>query len=157
MMEIHTHHLAAAIVLARESADAGGGPFGALVVQGNRVVGRGQNRVTLDNDPTAHAEVVALRAACHHLGRFHLADCRIYCSCEPCPMCLGAIYWAHIPTVVYAGTRQDAAAAGFDDDHIYTELALLPAERRVEFIQAQREAASAVFERWRQQADKTPY
>ncbi len=125
-------HLREAIALARAGAAGGcGGPFGAVIVHEGRVVGRGENRVTSTNDPTAHAEMVAIRAACTNLGRFHLAGATLYTSCEPCPMCLAAAYWAHVARIVFACTRDDAAAIGFDDAFLYRELVAPPAARRV--------------------------
>lgn len=154
----HIRFLRQAIDLAREGMRSGqGGPFGALVVRDGEVIGRGQNRVTSSNDPTAHAEVVAIREACRHLGHFQLEGCILYSSCEPCPMCLGAIYWARPDRVFYAGSRQDAAAAGFDDDLIYRELPLPPAERRIPMASLLREDALALFREWRDMPNKIPY
>jgi guanine deaminase len=124
-------HLHEAIALGREGMNSGaGGPFGAVVVLDAAVVGRGFNQVLKTNDPTAHAEVVAIRDATSRLGRFSLEDCELYASCEPCPMCLGAIHWARLPKLTYASTREDAAAAGFSDADFYRELSL-PSEKRV--------------------------
>ena len=134
-----------------------GGPFGAVVVREGRVVSRAWNRVILENDPTAHAEVNAIREACRLLGRFHLEDCELYTSCEPCPMCLGAIYWAGLPIVYYAATRDDAAGAGFNDSLIYDELALRPETRKVRFIKTDAAAARAVFQKWMFDTDKHAY
>ncbi|MBA4495557.1 nucleoside deaminase [Paenactinomyces guangxiensis] len=126
----HEHFLQTAVRLARENVQKGlGGPFGAIVVKDGKVIGSGQNRVTLNNDPTAHAEVQAIREACRHLGSFQLEGCTIYSSCEPCPMCIGAIYWARPEEVYFACTKEDAAKANFDDVFIYQELAL-PLEQR---------------------------
>lgn len=147
-----------AIRLAEEgSRTRRGGPFGCVVVRQGGIVARGQNRVTSANDPTAHAEVEAIRAACRELGTFQLADCELYTSCEPCPMCLAAIYWARIPTVYFANTRADAAAIGFDDDHIYRELAAPIAARSVRLLPLQREAALPAFRAWAQDPGKTRY
>jgi guanine deaminase len=147
-----------AIELARRGIERNdGGPFGAVVVRDGRVVGEGCNRVTSTNDPTAHAEIVAIREACRNLNSFQLADCVIYTSCEPCPMCLGAIYWARPKRLVYAGTRDDAAEAGFDDGHIYEEIALAPEERRIETVNFMREAARQVFNEWVAKDDKIEY
>ena len=152
------HHLREAIALAREGMDRNdGGPFGCVIVKDGEVIGRGNNRVTSSNDPTAHAEVVAIREACELLGSFQLDGCTLYTSCEPCPMCMGAIYWARPDRVVYAGTRQDAAAAGFDDQLIYNELPLPPAERRLPMEQALHEEACTLFEAWDRKTDKTAY
>jgi guanine deaminase len=158
MQEQDLVHLREAIALARQGMDRNeGGPFGCVIVCDGRIIGRGNNRVTSSNDPTAHAEMVAIREACNALGSFQLPGCTLYTSCEPCPMCLGAIYWARPDRVVYAGTRQDAAAAGFDDQLIYNELALPPAERHMPMEQALRDEASTVFETWRSKSDKTAY
>lgn len=134
-----------------------GGPFGAVVVRQGVAIGRGANRVTATRDPTAHAEVVAIREACEHLGSHRLDGCELYASCEPCPMCLGAIHWAHIERLYCAATRDDAAAAGFDDAEIYREIQL-PAERRsLPTAQLMREAALVVFSEWRSSPDSVPY
>lgn len=147
-----------AIRLARNGMDAGhGGPFGCVVVRQGEVVARGENRVASTNDPTAHAEMVAIREACRQLGAFQLTDCELYTSCEPCPMCLAAIYWARIPLVFYAGTRADAAAIGFDDAFIYEQLALPLEQRAVVQRSLLREDALAVFEAWQAKPDKILY
>lgn len=147
-----------AIEEARAGMERGdGGPFGCVVVKDGQVVGRGNNRVTSANDPTAHAEVVAIRDACSALQAFQLEGCTVYTSCEPCPMCLGALYWARPARVVYAATRLDAAAAGFDDQLIYDELPLPPAERRLRMEQDLRDEANGVFTTWLAKADRTPY
>jgi tRNA(Arg) A34 adenosine deaminase TadA len=134
-----------------------GGPFGALIVQAGVVVGRGFNRVIGTNDPTAHAEVVAIRQACRKLRTFSLAGCEIYASCEPCPMCLGAIHWARLDRVWYACDRHDAARAGFDDAMLYDEFERAPADRRLPVVQAFREAGLTAFETWLGKADRQPY
>ncbi len=134
-----------------------GGPFGAVVVCGGRIVARAWNRVIVDQDPTAHAEVNAIREACRALGRFHLEDCELYTSCEPCPMCLGAVYWAKIGAVYYAASREDAAAAGFGDAWIYEELARAPEARGVRFVKADAAEAVAVMRRWQADAGRHPY
>ena len=118
-----------AIALSEESVKNGGGPFGAVIARNGEIVAEAANRVTLDHDPTAHAEVSAIRLASRKLGTFNLSGCDIYTSCEPCPMCLGAIYWAHLDNIYYANNREDAANIGFDDDFIYNEMALKPSER----------------------------
>lgn len=147
-----------AIRLARENLRRGaGGPFGAVVVCGGEIVGRGTNVVTSTNDPTAHAEMGAIRDASRRLGRFHLNGCEIYTSCEPCPMCLGAIYWAHLDRVVYASTRHDAAAIGFDDEFIYAEFARDFSERQLKMEQILRDEAQQVFDEWRANPDRVPY
>jgi guanine deaminase len=147
-----------AIALALESVRSGnGGPFGALIVKDSHILAEGTNRVTSANDPTAHAEVVAIREACRVLGDFQLSGCDLYTTCEPCPMCLGAIYWARPARVFYAGTAADAAAAGFDDAFIYDELKRPLAARRVPMTQLLRDESLAIFSAWKQQENKTPY
>lgn len=134
-----------------------GGPFGCVVVKGDEIVGRGNNRVTSSNDPTAHAEVVAIRDACKNLDTFQLCDCEIYTSCEPCPMCMGAIYWARPKKVYFANTRTDAADIGFDDSMIYDELTCEHAARKIPIIPLGREAALKVFADWKEKEDKVKY
>lgn len=134
-----------------------GGPFGAIVVKNGKIVGRGNNRVTSTNDPTAHAEVVAIRDACKNLGTFQLDGCTIYTSCEPCPMCLGAIYWARPSKVYYACTRKDAADASFDDDFIYQEIAKPLQERTIPIFPLLRTEALQVFDEWKKKQDKISY
>lgn len=147
-----------AIRLSREKMLAGnGGPFGAVVVKNSKVIGRGWNRVTSTNDPTAHAEVTAIREACQTLGDFRLAGCELYTSCEPCPMCLAAIYWARIDRVFYAGTRADAADAGFDDDFLYREIPLPIEARKLAMTALLRTEAQKVFSEWKAKPDKVPY
>jgi tRNA(Arg) A34 adenosine deaminase TadA len=147
-----------AIQLSIERMQAGeGGPFGAVVVRGGEIVGEGSNRVTSDNDPTAHAEIVAIRDACRRLATFRLEGCQLYASCEPCPMCLSAIYWARIDRLYYAATREDAAAAGFDDSLIYDEIALPPAARKLPMTQALRQEALAAMAAWRRKEDRIEY
>jgi tRNA(Arg) A34 adenosine deaminase TadA len=147
-----------AIRLAREHMRAGdGGPFGCVVVREGRVVGRGWNKVTSSNDPTAHAEVVAIREACRTLGDFKLSGCELYTSCEPCPMCLAAIYWARIDRVFFGGTRADAADAGFDDDLLYREIPLPITARKLPMQGLLREEARRVFEEWKAKPDKVAY
>ncbi|MDF1801114.1 MAG: nucleoside deaminase [Planctomycetota bacterium] len=146
-----------AIALAEASVADGGGPFGALVVQAGAVIGEACNRVVPDADPTAHAEVGALRAAAKALGTHLLEGCEVYSSCEPCPMCLAALYWARVERVWFAATRADAAAAGFDDDLIYREVALPLDQRQLQIACSGREAGQAPFRAWRAAADKVPY
>ena len=134
-----------------------GGPFGSIVVRDGEIVGRGWNQVTSANDPTAHAEVMAIRDACTRLGTFRLDGCTLYASCEPCPMCLSAIYWARISRLYFAATREDAALAGFDDDWIYRELALPLDQRAIPATQYLREEALVALEEWRASAEKRPY
>jgi tRNA(Arg) A34 adenosine deaminase TadA len=147
-----------AIALSTEKMAAGlGGPFGAIIARGGEVVARGWNQVTSANDPTAHAEIVAIREACRTLGSFSLEGCDIYTSCEPCPMCLGAIYWARLDRVYYANTRADAAAIGFDDDRIYQELQVGLGERSLPFIRLAADEARRVFDAWLAKPDKVRY
>ena len=146
------------IALALENVRAGnGGPFAALVVKEGRVIAEGTNRVTSSNDPTAHAEIVAIREACRVLNDFQLTGCDLYTTCEPCPMCLGAIYWARPARIFYAGTAADAAAAGFDDAFIYDELKLPPTARRIPTAQILREESLAIFAAWQNQENKKRY
>jgi len=148
----------AAIQLAEEGMLANsGGPFGAVVVKDGTIIGKGFNRVTSNNDPTAHAEILAIRDACATLGSFQLDDCVIYTSCEPCPMCLGAIYWARPKKVFYACTREDAAAANFDDQFIYDELELKIEDRKVNFENIVRNEGLHLFDHWKSKTDKTEY
>jgi guanine deaminase len=150
--------MARAIQLAMENVHLGcGGPFGVVIVRSGQIIAEGVNQVTSRNDPTAHAEVVAIRQACAKLGVFELKDCELYSSCEPCPMCFGAIYWARLARVYYANTATDAAKIGFDDSFIYAELKLSPAERRIPAIQIMREEALAAFRAWAEKSDKIPY
>jgi guanine deaminase len=134
-----------------------GGPFGAVVVKGSKIVGRGCNQVTSSNDPTAHAEIVAIRDACKRLKTFCLDDCDLYTSCEPCPMCLSAIYWARIRSVFYGNTRKDAAKIAFDDDEIYREVALPIRKRKLVMKQLLRGEALTAFKEWAAKPDKIPY
>ena len=147
-----------AIALSRIHMEAGeGGPFGAVVVKDGQILGEGWNRVTSTCDPTAHAEVVAIRKACEQLGTFSLKGCEIYTSCEPCPMCLAAIYWARLDRIWYANGRADAAAIQFDDDWLYREVALPIPERSLATTELLREEALVVFQAWEAKADKTRY
>lgn len=146
-----------AIALSLENARNGRGPFAALVVRGERVLGEGTNRVTDSNDPTAHAEVVAIRAACANLRAFQLTGCDVYTSCEPCPMCLGAIYWARPARVFYANTRKDAAEIGFDDALIYRELTTPLSQRKIPMTQLLREEALQAFQEWARNPNKREY
>ncbi len=134
-----------------------GGPFGAVIVKGREVVARGSNQVTSANDPTAHAEIVAIRRACRRLGTFRLSGCRLYSSCEPCPMCLAAIYWARLDCVFYANTRQDAARIGFDDKAIYREVSRAVGHRALPMQQLLHQEALAAFAEWQCKPDKIPY
>ena len=148
-----------AIKLAKEGMESNiGGPFGAVIVKDGKIVGRGSNNVSSSNDPTAHAEVTAIRDACQNLASFQLDGCTLYTSCEPCPMCFGAIYWARPSRVVYAATAEDAdIIAGFDDSFIYKELAIAPTKRKIPALNALREEGVKVFEAWRDKEDKILY
>ena len=134
-----------------------GGPFGAVIVRRGKIVGRGWNRVTSTNDPTAHAEIMAIRDACRRLRTFRLDKCELYASCEPCPMCLAAIYWSRIGKIFYANTRRDAAAIGFDDDSIYREVAQPVSRRKIPMKQLLRKDALKVFAEWKKKPDKIRY
>lgn len=158
MNEQDEKFLREAITMARAGMERGdGGPFGCVIVKDGLVVGSGNNRVTSSNDPTAHAEVVAIRDACAKLGSFQLDGCTLYTSCEPCPMCLGAIYWARPDRIVYAATRADAADAGFDDQLIYDELPLPPNKRKLPMEQQFGAEAMQVFEEWKGLEGKVKY
>lgn len=146
-----------AIRLSDENVKNGGGPFGAVIVKDGEIIATGVNRVTANNDPTAHAEVSAIRAAGQKLGTFDLSGCDIYTSCEPCPMCLGAIYWAHLDRMYYACNKDDAADAGFDDSFIYKELDLEASERRLKSENMLRSEALKTFEAWKEKSDKVEY
>ncbi|MGC2170740.1 MAG: nucleoside deaminase [Candidatus Sulfotelmatobacter sp.] len=150
--------MARAIQLSIDNVRSGrGGPFGAVVVKDGKIVAEGTNQVTSRNDPTAHAEVLAIRDACKKLGAFDLADCEIYTSCEPCPMCLGAIYWARVSRVYFANADADASMIGFDDSSIYRELAKPHAQREIPMIQMMREEALAAFREWQSKPNKIAY
>lgn len=155
---LHAGFLERAVALAgRGMASGDGGPFGALVVRHGEVIAEGWNRVLADHDPTAHAEVVAVRAACRSLDAFQLEDCIVYCSCEPCPMCLGALYWARPAAVYFAATRHDAAGAGFDDSLIYDEVGIPGADRTLPFHRIPVDGDVAVFTDWTAKGDRTAY
>lgn len=157
-MSKHKYFMKAAIDLAQKSMDNNcGGPFGAVVVKNNKIVAEGFNRVTSTNDPTAHAEVVAIREACKILNTFQLKGCTIYTSCEPCPMCLGAIYWARPDKVFFGASKEDAAKANFDDHFIYEEMELDFDKRHIKFESVLRDEANSVFEAWKLKSDKTEY
>ena len=158
MNEQDRHFMMRAIALAREGMSLNdGGPFGAVVVRAGQIIGEGNNRVTSTNDPTAHAEIIAIRQACANLKTFQLDDCTIYTSCEPCPMCLGAMYWARPARVFFACTRADAASIGFDDDFIYTELEKPREDREMAMIALMRDEALEVFSEWAGKPDKVEY
>ena len=147
-----------AIEMAVQNVTTGqGGPFAALIVRDGTIIGRGTNVVTTINDPTAHAEVTAIRRACDAQDDYELTGCTLYATCEPCPMCLGAAYWARLDRVYYAATQTDAAAAGFDDHHIYEELAKPPQERRIRMRQQLRDEAQRPFEAWRDYEEREEY
>lgn len=154
---IAIRHMRRAIQLACESVAAGGGPFGAVVARGAHVVAEGSNRVTLDLDPSAHAEITAIRRACRALGRFELRGLTLYSSCEPCPMCLAAIHWARLDGAWFAGTRDDAATAGFDDALLYREVAAPLDRRAVPTRPLLADEGKAPFAAWTAKADRTPY
>lgn len=145
------------IKLACDSPRDKGGPFGAVIAKGNTAIATGQNRVVSTHDPTAHAEIQAIRAACRALQTHDLSGCTIYTSCEPCPMCLGAIYWARIDRIYYGADRKDARDAGFDDDFFYDQIGLEPSERRVPCTRALNEEALAPFREWLENEYKVPY
>ncbi len=156
--EIHAKHMAKASLISREKMQAGlGGPFGAIIVKDGEVVGVGFNKVTTDNDPTAHAEVVAIRDACKKLDTFSLAGAIIYTSCEPCPMCLASIYWARLDQVYYANTRYDAARIGFDDEFLYDEIAKDIKDRSMEMVHLPDDVAKTAFDEWDAKEDKIAY
>lgn len=146
-----------AIALSEVSVKNGGGPFGAVIARNGEIIAEASSKVTIDCDPTAHAEVSAIRLASKRLDTFDLSGCEIYTSCEPCPMCLGAIYWAHLDRIYYANNRSDAAAIGFDDDFIYKELELKLEDRSTPIINMMREEAMRAFSMWQEKDDKTEY
>ena len=146
-----------AIELSIESINSGGGPFGSIIVKNDKVIAEGSNKVTLNNDPTAHGEIVAIRKACKSLNNFNLSGCELYSTCEPCPMCLSAIYWAHIDKVYYANTRNDAQKIDFDDSLIYSELLTNVKKRKIPMVPMMRDEALKVFELWDKKTDKIKY
>jgi len=153
----HLEFLEKAIELAVQNVGEGGGPFGAVIVREGEIIATGCNRVTGNNDPTAHAEIQAIREACRKLNTFSLRGCVLYSSCEPCPMCLSAIYWARLDRIYYAATHKDAARAGFDDSHIYQEVRKKPSERQLAIEQLKIARALDPFNAWDDQAEKIPY
>lgn len=157
MCQSHNDFMKEAIMLSGKNIDEGGGPFGAVIVKNNHIIARGVNRVALNNDPTAHAEIMVLRDAAKVLNTFDLSGCDIYTSCEPCPMCLGAIYWAHIDNVYYGNSKIDAKIIGFDDAFIYDEIMLPIEKRKLATIQLLREEAQLVFQKWINKEDKIEY
>ena len=145
------------VKLSIDSVESGGGPFSAAIVRNGEIIATGVNRVTANHDPTAHAEVTAIRNACAKLNTYDLSDCVIYSSCEPCPMCLGAIYWARIPELFYCNTKEDAKNINFDDSFIYDELAKRPEERELDMVRVDNREAIKAFKLWEEKEDKTPY
>jgi len=157
MEKTHEFYLSEAIEIARSNLEKGGGPFGAVIVRNGEIISKSGNTVTLDNDPTAHAEINAIREACKILNNFELKDCILYSSCEPCPMCLGAIYWARLEAVYFAASREDAEDAGFDDSFIYKELNTPLENRIIPTKQMLRKKAQIPFEEWKVKEDKIKY
>ena len=158
MATIETQFLERAIELSRQGMQKGyGGPFGCVIVKDGRVIGEGSNEVIVSNDPTAHAEIVAIRNACKNLDSFQLTGCDVYTSCEPCPMCMGAIYWARPNRVIYANTKSDAAAVNFDDQFIYDEIEKFPQDRQIQFIHVPNDQALDVFLEWKNFDDRKEY
>ena len=146
-----------AIELSLASVRSNGGPFGCVIVKNNEIIAEGSNKVTIINDPTAHAEIVTIRKACKALNNFNLEGTEMYTSCEPCPMCLSAIYWSHIDKIYYGNTRLDAAKIGFDDNYIYNELSKQLSQRKIPMQQLNQEDAIKVFKEWELKPDKTKY
>ena len=146
-----------AIELSIESVNKGGGPFGSVIIKDNKIISEGYNKVTTNNDPTAHGEIVAIREACKKLKNFNLSDCELYSTCEPCPMCLSAIYWSRINKIYYANTREDARKIDFDDSLIYSELKKNIDERKIPMTQMMRDEALKAFELWDKKTDKVKY
>ena len=157
MEEKQKEFMRRAIQLSEQSVRNGGGPFGAVITKGGKIVAEASNSVTIDNDPTAHAEVNCIRRATRSLATFDLTGCDIYTSCEPCPMCLGAIYWAHLDRIFYANDRKDAAAIGFDDDFIYQEIALQPVKRHKTMERLLAAEGREAFRMWDKSTEKTEY
>ncbi len=158
MCEQHNVHMRRAVQLSAERMRANlGGPFGAVIVRNGEIIAEGFNQVTTSNDPTAHAEVVAIRAACERLNSFSLKGCEIYSSCEPCPMCLASIYWARLDALYFANSREEAAAIGFDDEFLYMEIPKPLSERKMPTKKMDLDEARAVFEEWRDKPDKLMY
>ena len=155
--ELDAKFMQLAIDLSDENIDNGGGPFGAVIVKNNKIIATGVNRVTADNDPTAHAEVNAIRNACRNLQDFSLKGCTVYSSCEPCPMCLSALYWARVARIVFGNTKEDAKAIDFDDSFIYEQINLDISGRSLRCENLMRDEANKVFRRWAEKDDKVPY
>ena len=156
-MSEHTFMQRASALAIEKMRANNGGPFGAVIVRDGEIVAEGWNEVTSSNDPTAHAEIVAIRRACARIGTFNLPDCDIYTSCEPCPMCLGAIYWARLRRVYYANTRADASQIGFDDEFIYGEVGRAPEQRKIPHVRLPTNAAQAAFKEWAASPEKIRY
>jgi len=156
-MESINKFMLRAIELSIKSANGSGGPFGCVVVKDNKIIAEGSNKVTFSNDPTAHAEIVAIREACKKLNTFNLSGCDIYASCEPCPMCLSAIYWSHIDNIYYANTRDDAKKINFDDSMIYSEFSKKIEDRKIPIKQMLRDEALEAFDIWDKKTDKIEY
>ena len=156
-MDNNSKFILRAIELSIESAKTVGGPFGSIIVKDNQIISEGSNQVTSTNDPTAHGEIVAIREACKKLNTFNLAGCDLYSSCEPCPMCLSAIYWSHIDKIFYANTRDDAKNIDFDDSLIYQEINKDKKDRKIQMIQMHREEALEAFKIWKNKEDKIKY
>ena len=158
-MNLHTAHLKEACDLASLSIKRGGGPFGAVVIKDDtgEIIGRGHNMVAIENDPTLHAEMVAIKNACRYIDSFNLVGCTLYTSCEPCPMCLSACYWARIPTIYYGNTKDDAREIDFDDAFIYDEIKTAPENRTIHMVQLPTEFAIDAFQEWATKTDKTAY
>jgi guanine deaminase len=154
---MNKNYMELAIEQASKNIKRGGGPFGAVIVRHGEIISCCGNRVTQDNDPTAHAEMLAIREASRILGNWDLSDCEIYSSCEPCPMCLGAIYWAHIPVIYYGASFEDAKNAGFDDSTIYDEISMNPLNRKIKMFNILRDKAVATFEEWMKFPGKQTY
>ena len=156
-MTSNNNFMLRAIELSIDSANKKGGPFGCVIVKNNKIMGEGSNKVTLSNDPTAHAEIVAIREACQKLNTFNLSGCDLYSSCEPCPMCLSAIYWSHIDNIFYANTRDDAKEINFDDSLIYSEFAKKTEDRKIPIKQMLRDEALQAFKIWSKKVNKIKY
>tara|TARA_B100000929_G_scaffold250745_1_gene210483 strand:- start:43 stop:513 length:471 start_codon:yes stop_codon:yes gene_type:complete len=156
-MEEKNKFMLRAIELSIKSAETIGGPFGCVVVKENKIISEGSNKVTSTNDPTAHGEIVAIREACLKLNTFNLSGCELYSTCEPCPMCLSAIYWSHIDKIFYANTRDDAKNIDFDDSFIYSEINKKIEDRKIQMIQMHRDEALKVFKIWNEKVDKIKY
>jgi tRNA(Arg) A34 adenosine deaminase TadA len=156
-MDNERSFLQRAVKIAGKEIENGAGPFGAVITKNGKVIAEANNRVVQQNDPTAHAEILAIRKASEILKSFNLGECTLYTSCEPCPMCLGAIYWAGIKKVVYSSDRNEAAAAGFNDRFIYDEILLAPSERKISFVHIDENESKKVFTKWIQSENKIPY